>query len=79
MNLKLSAGLWSSKNSLLNKLLLGHSKYLTAGHFSERKRIIPVCAIYPGLNFVAIDAKSVNSWIIQGLLRLELPKAQVHD
>lgn len=28
MNLKLSAGLWSSKNSLLNKLLLGHSKYL---------------------------------------------------
>lgn len=79
MNLKLSAGLWSSKNSLLNKLLLGHSKYLTAGHFCERKRIFPVCAIYPGLNFVAIDAKSVNSWIIQGLLRLELPKAQVHD
>lgn len=58
MNLKLSAGLWSSKNSLLNKLLDTSVK---------EKIIIPVCAIYSGLNFAAIDAKSVHCWIIQEL------------
>lgn len=70
MNLKLSAHWWSSKNSLLNKLLDTSAK---------EKKIIPVCAIYSGLNFVAIDEKSLHCWIIQGLLRLEFPKAQVHD
>lgn len=69
MNLKLSAHLWSSKNSLINKLLDTSAK-------KKKKKIIPVCAIYFGLNFVAID---VHCWIIQGLLRLELPKAEVHD
>lgn len=64
MNLKLSAGLWSSKNSLLNKLL---------GTSEKEKKTIPVCTIYSGINFVAIDAKSLHCWIIQGLLRLELP------
>lgn len=48
MNLKLSAHWWSSKNSLLNKLLDTSAK---------EKKIIPVCAIYSGLNFVAIDGK----------------------
>lgn len=72
MNLKLSAGLWSSKNSLLNKPLDISAK-------EKKKKTIPVCAIYSGLNFVAIDAKSLHCWIIQGLLRLELPEAQGDD
>lgn len=53
---------------MLNKLLDTSAK--------EKKKLIPVCAIYFWLNFVAID---VHCWIIQGLLRLDLPKAKVHD
>lgn len=59
MKSKVRAGFCSCENSLLNKLLDTSEK--------ERKKVIPVCAVDRGLNFVAINAKSVHCWITQCL------------